>query len=139
MKVCFVQKQAFPYFGVMSVSAAIKHKGHESEVLIYALEKDITSKLLEIKPDVIGFSVLSSEHEWLGKISSQIKRMLPDVPLVAGGMHALMYPEDVMAFNSIDYICFGEGENIFPLLLDRLASGGFSEGIRGIGYKKNNG
>ncbi|HLD30339.1 MAG TPA: radical SAM protein, partial [bacterium] len=137
MKVCFIQKQIFPYFGVMSVSEAVKHKGHESEILIYALEKEIESQLLEIEPDVIAFSVLSSEHKWLRKISLEVKRILPGVTVIAGGIHALMYPADILELPAIDYVCYGEGEKIFPLLLDNLAAGTPPEGIRGIGFKED--
>lgn len=41
MKVTIVQKQLFPYFGVMAVAGALKAAGHQVQALIELQEPDI--------------------------------------------------------------------------------------------------
>ena len=138
MKVCFVQKQLFPYFGVMAVSGALKQHGHETDVLINVSEPDIPAKLEALNPDIIGFSVMTTEHRWLRKIVAEIKQRLPHIPIIVGGVHAIFYPEDVLKIEGVDYVCWGEGEIAFPLLLERLVQGDQSaKDIQGIGYYEN--
>ncbi len=135
MKVCFVQKQLFPYFGVMALSGILKQYDHETDVLINVCESDIPSTLEAMKPDIIGFSVMTTEHRWLKEIVPKIKACLPHIPIIVGGVHAIFYPEDVLKLEGVDYVCWGEGEIAFPLLLERLEQGDKSaKRIQGIGY-----
>lgn len=137
MKICFCQKQLFPYFGVMALSGILNRSGHRTDVLIYVCETDILSRLETISPDIIGFSVMSTEHKWLKGIVPEIKKRMPGVPIIVGGVHATLYPEDILKLDGVDYVCWGEGEIAFPRLLERLEKGDKSpEGIQGIGYRK---
>lgn len=138
MKICFIQKQPFPYVGVMAVSGKLKQQGHETDVLIQAFENDICGSLKKIKPDLIGFSVLSSEHNWLKNLAMVIKKQMPQIPIIVGGVHAVLFPDDIMKIEAVDYACHGEGEIAFPLLVNRISEGhSTAQGITGIGYRKD--
>ncbi|MFA4853824.1 MAG: radical SAM protein [Candidatus Omnitrophota bacterium] len=136
MKVCFVQKQIFPYFGVMALSGQLKKQGYETDILIDACEKDAVSALKKAKPDLIAFSVLSSEHAWLRQISSELKKQIPSVPIAAGGVHAILYPEEVLALPGVDYLCHGEGESSFTELARCIALKKPTSNIPGICLKE---
>lgn len=137
MKVCFVQRQYFPYFGIMALSSVLKQKGHNTDVLVSANEDDLMSKIKIIAPDVIGISAHSTEHKWLKKTVFDIRTHMPQVYIIAGGIHATLYPEEVLRLG-VDYICCGEGEIAFLELINRLESGRYSaKNIPGIGYIKN--
>ena len=135
MKVCFIQKEAFPYFGIMSLVGYLKKEGIESEVLIASLEDDLNKALSEIKPNLIGFSVLTTEHGWLAQTSRQIKNTFKNIPIVVGGVHAVLYPESVLRIPDIDYVCTGEGEKTLVDFCDFIENGGDIRSIRGIGYR----
>ncbi|TAM39974.1 B12-binding domain-containing radical SAM protein [bacterium] len=137
MKVCFVQKQIFPYFGVMALSGYLKKEGYETDIVIDACEKDAVSALKEAKPDLIAFSVLSNEHAWLRQTSSELKKQVPGIPIVAGGVHSILYPEDVLSFPGIDYLCLGEGESSFTELVRCIALNKPTGDIQGICFKEN--
>jgi radical SAM superfamily enzyme YgiQ (UPF0313 family) len=135
MKICFVQKQLFPYFGVMALSGVLKQHGHETEVLIHACEPNFLSKLAGLEPDLVGFSIMSTEHRWLESMLPRIKQLMPEVPIIVGGIHPTMYPMDVLKLNSVDYVCWGEGEIALCSLVERLEQRQPSaKGIQGIGY-----
>ncbi len=138
MKICFVQKQLFPYFGIMALSGVLKQQGHETDVLINTCEPDFIAKLRSLEPDLIGFSVMSTEHRWLKKMVPRIKQVMPDVPIVVGGIHATMYPMDVLKVGGVDYVCWGEGEVAFRSFIDCLEQReGPPKGIQGMGYYEN--
>jgi anaerobic magnesium-protoporphyrin IX monomethyl ester cyclase len=138
MKICFVQKQLFPYFGIMALSGVLRQQGHETDVLINACESHFLSKLKSLEPDLIGFSIMSTEHSWLKQMSPRIKQLMPHVPIVVGGIHATMYPMDVLKVDGVDYVCWGEGELAFASFIDSLQrQQGPPKGIQGIGYHEN--
>ena len=136
MKVCFVQKQMFPYFGVMAISGQLKKHGLETDIVIDVCEKDTISALKKAKPDLIAFSVLSSEHGWLRQLSAELKRQMPAIPIAVGGVHSILYPEEILALSGVDYVCCGEGESSFAELVDCIAQKKSAAGIPGIFYKE---
>jgi radical SAM superfamily enzyme YgiQ (UPF0313 family) len=136
MKICFIQKEAFPYFGIISLAGYLKDKGVESNVLIANLEKDLNSKLKKISPDLIGISVLTTEHSWLVEMSQQVKSAFPDIPIIVGGVHTILYPKVVLQIPDIDYVCTGEGELTLANLCESTKKGGTDiRNIKGIGYR----
>jgi len=137
MKVCFLQKQIFPYFGVMALSGCLKKQGYETDVVIDAYEKDVVSVLKKAQPDLIAFSALSSEHAWVRQVSSELKRQIPAIPIAAGGVHAILYPEEVLALSGVDYLCYGEGESSFIELARRIALKKSTGDIPGICFKED--
>jgi len=139
MKVCFIQKEAFPYFGIISLAGYLKNKGIESTVLIANLEKGLNNRLRDIKPNLIGISVLTTEHTWLVEISQQIKNNFPDIPIVVGGVHAMLYPKAILRIPGIDYVCTGEGELTLTNLCESIRKGMADvRDIKGIGYRNGN-
>lgn len=53
--------------------------------------------------------------------SSLVKQLRPDVPVVWGGVHASLLPEQTLASPVVDYVVVGEGERAFPSLVEALA------------------
>lgn len=136
MKICFVQKQVFPYFGVMALSACLKKQGYETDIVIDGCEKDTLSALEKAGPGLVAFSVLSNEHGWLRQISSELKKRLPGLPVAVGGVHSILYPDEVLALPGVDYLCRGEGESSFVELAGRIALKKAAGDIPGICFKK---
>lgn len=137
MHICFIQKQAFPYFGIMSLSGFLKENDIETDVLITNSEKDFISELRRIDPDVVGISALTMEHSWLRKTSQQIKNTFPNIPIIVGGIHAILYPEAILKIPEVDYVCTGEGEKTMLAFCDLIKNESNCEYIKGIGYKKD--
>ena len=84
-------------------------------------------------PDYIGISVLfSTAHKTTGEISKSLKKIFPGRPIVVGGMHATNAVEKLLKFESIDYVCRGEGESIIVEFSNIIHSCGDVEKIQGI-------
>lgn len=138
MKICFVQREPFAYFGVMAISGYLKDRGIETAAVIATLEDDVVSSVKEVCPDIIGISVMTPEHGWLVSISAELKSALPDVPLIVGGVHAILYPAEILAIPSVDFVCAGEGESFLTRFCNELASRTLRpEEILGLAYRKD--
>lgn len=130
-KILFIQKHPFPYFGVMSLSAVLKKQGFSVDVLIGALEKDILSAIKVVSPDLIGFSVMSSEYKWLTDLVAKVKGGFT-VPIVVGGIHASACPETLIKDKNIDYVITGEGEEVFSQLAVNIFAGSNDKIVEGV-------
>lgn len=137
MKICFIQKQIFPYFGIIALSGYLKKFNIETDVLISNIEKNIIAKIKKINPDIVGISLLTTEHSWLNEISKQIKKELPDMPIVVGGIHAILYPKEILEIETVDFVCSCEGEKPLLSLITSLKKDKhpLNLNIKGIGYR----
>ncbi len=139
MKILFIQKQAFPYFGIMSMAGYLKRHGHTSDCLIDNLEPVDKQNDLLGRADIVGISALSSEHRWLIDCIERVKNVVPDTPVIIGGVHAILYPE-ILSQTRAELLCAGEGETILARLLDDMAINGNARDpsrIKGLAYREN--
>jgi radical SAM superfamily enzyme YgiQ (UPF0313 family) len=141
MKVLFIYPNLYAQigfsYGISYISGLLKAKGIETyllnvnEKLGYPLDFErIKDDVLSIRPDYIGFSVLTNQYKYALEIARSIKEYY-DAPIVFGGIHPTMDPHNTITEDSVDYICIGEGEEAFLELIQR----GDPKGIKNIGYK----
>lgn len=71
--------------------------------------------------DIVGFSISSSVTYPIIKKVRKCSRFKDDVLLIAGGIHATIFPDNVINELEIDIACVGKGEKKFlKLLIDFL-------------------
>ncbi|PJA17911.1 MAG: hypothetical protein COX65_00235 [Elusimicrobia bacterium CG_4_10_14_0_2_um_filter_56_8] len=64
-------------------------------------------------------------------------RLLTRAPIIWGGIHASLLPEQTVEHALVDFVVEGEGEAAFAELARRLAAGEDTGGIPGVWRKKN--
>ncbi|MCX7965916.1 MAG: B12-binding domain-containing radical SAM protein [Syntrophorhabdaceae bacterium] len=143
MKILFIYPNLYAQigfnYGISYISGFLKAHNIETyllninEKLGYPIEHErIKRDVLSIKPDIIGFSVLTNQHKYAIEIASHIKRYY-DAPILFGGIHPTMDPYGTMTDENIDYICIGEGEEA---LLELLKNGS-PVSVKNMGYRAN--
>lgn len=95
------------------------------------LKKNIES----FKPDIIGISTVSMFMQYTKKIAKEIKEKY-GLPVILGGYHPTLCPEDAISPAEVDAICIGDGEYALTEYLDAMKKGTTKKGIRGIWYKE---
>jgi len=102
----------------MTFSAILKKAGHQCDVLIDDLEKDIVERALKINPDIITFSITTGEYFWMSEIGKKIRKKFKK-QIICGGVHATFYPE-LINEDYLDAVCIGEGEEAILDLVNAL-------------------
>lgn len=152
MRVMFVYA-GFENLGIEYLSAVLKEKGHKTKLAfdprlfndqfisinflgkLFNYEKQLIKEVLDYKPDLVNFSVVSSDYLWSLRIASKIKEKL-DVPIIFGGTHPTAVPEVVIKNKCVDYVSVGEGECALLELVEKLAAGKNTDKIKNIWCKK---
>jgi radical SAM superfamily enzyme YgiQ (UPF0313 family) len=101
--------------------------------------KELAAILKAFQPQIAGIPVASNDFDYAVEIGAFIKANL-DIPLVAGGFHVTMAPEDIMAEPCFDIAVIGEGEETFLDIvkaMEKNPSGQSLEHIPGIWYRKD--
>jgi magnesium-protoporphyrin IX monomethyl ester (oxidative) cyclase len=90
--------------------------------------------ILACDPDIIGVSATTSSFLDGYDLIVQVKRQLPEVRTVVGGVHASAFGASLLEhFPEIDFLCLGEGEQV----LQDLAEGRAPKAIPGLAWRDN--
>jgi radical SAM superfamily enzyme YgiQ (UPF0313 family) len=88
----------------------------------------------------IGISALTDQSILKGiEVAQYIRKHHPDIPIVWGGHHATILPEQTIRSPFVDIVCRNEGELTFPELVKRLADQQPIDDVLGITWKSNHG
>lgn len=111
--------------GVSSISSVLKQGGHSTSLLYLNQEisqEELTRQVEELKPDLIGFS--TGTHQW--RFAREYSRWIKEnfnLPIICGGIHPTLAPEEVISEPGIDMVCRGEGEPALLELANRMEEG----------------
>jgi radical SAM superfamily enzyme YgiQ (UPF0313 family) len=90
-------------------------------------------------PSLAGIGCLfSGQFDSVMALAAQIKELSPGVPVVIGGMHPTIYPQEILAnCPEIDYVVIGEGERQLVALAGQIINGApFPEELDGIAWRE---
>lgn len=126
--------------GLLSIAAYLEREGHEVVVEDclgpFAVPGVVPTvqRILSQDPDMVGFSTTTSGFLDAYDLSSRIKSLRPDVPIIFGGVHvSALGPGLLEKFLNIDYLSMGEGEKTMA----DLAAGKPPADIPGICRRDN--
>jgi len=133
----------FPPYTLCLLRAVIKD---QAEAIVFdpnfknLSEEETISFLKKFKPDLVGVSSISTEYFNVTRHTIDIiRKHLPEVVIVLGGVIPTVMTEEAMKDKNVDYWIIGEGENSFPMLIEKLCKGSkdFSN-VNGLAYWQGN-
>ena len=126
--------------GIMYLASYLGQAGHN--VKIYDVAKtrqanDITiNELSEFKPDLIGISGIITAFRFVKKLVADLKKDLPNIPIVIGG-HIVLDNYDMLLTNiGCDYTITGYGEKPITYLVEYLEKKRTIEDVTSLSYLK---
>jgi anaerobic magnesium-protoporphyrin IX monomethyl ester cyclase len=131
---------SWPPLGLLYMATVLKEKGLGVSILDqpakgYSIE-DTVRWVEGEDPDVLGFSGLSMSGRTAALTSIEVKKTLPDLPIVFGGLYATFNAERVLwKYPSVDVVVRGEGEETIVDLVDALETGGSLKEVQGIAFR----
>jgi len=122
-----------------SISASLKAAGHQTRLIFVSGGKDSLSgrglesiKALAKPSNLIGISSMSRSSKKAKTVINALKSL--GKPIVWGGIHPTLFPEDCAGH--ADLICRGEGEGFMVEMADRVGAGIGYRDISNGGYRE---
>ncbi|MBN1224497.1 MAG: B12-binding domain-containing radical SAM protein [Candidatus Aminicenantes bacterium] len=136
---------AAPPFGILYLADALMKKGYSVALYHELGTKDAVQNLVrkveKEKPIFVGFSNFTTSPLHMAKKASMDIKKQCGVPVIWGGVHPTIFPEETLRHDFVDIVAIGEGEETIlelAALLSRqnLNADGLSK-IMGIGFKRD--
>lgn len=133
-------KNPYPPLGLAYIGAVLE-KEHNVRIFDLTLDHvpfdDNIRYITKFSPDIVGISCMSHNYHEALKVAKCLKSNI-GVPIVFGGPHPTIMPEEVLKNDSVDFVIMGEGEYTFLRLCQNYQSKDF-KGIDGLCFKSDNG
>jgi radical SAM superfamily enzyme YgiQ (UPF0313 family) len=102
---------------------------------IDSLVPNLLKEVESYKPDLIGYSCSSMDYPLGRDLFKKIKGQLKNIPIIVGGVHPTVDPENVIKEDWVDMINIGQSEESFVELLRMMGSGKPDHSIKNIWFK----
>ena len=146
------QLDVHPHLGLLALAAVAETQGHRVSIfdpkrlirsgeLKYnsTLYERVCIKLLEHRPQAVGFTTLGCSFLFARNVAALLKRREPDLPILLGGPHATMLHRQILErFPEFDIVVRHEADEIFPAVLDKLELREFDR-IPGVSWRVSRG
>lgn len=145
MKILFVYPVPPPRFqilryqqGIGSISAVLKQAGHSTGLLYLwgSGEENLDDRIDAFQPDLVALSLTSGFFEQGCAVARRVKSR-HRLPVLLGGIHPTLCPEESIAAEGVDAVCVGEGEYPTRELCAALAAGRDPTGIPNLWVRRN--
>lgn len=130
-------------YGIRILSSCLKRKGITPKIIFFKkfhkerYSQEELNELLEIckDDDLIGISLMTNYFDNAVQITKFLKANT-DALVIWGGVHPTLKPRECLEW--ADMVCIGEGEEVLPLLVEKLSSSMNHFNIPGILFKHKN-
>jgi radical SAM superfamily enzyme YgiQ (UPF0313 family) len=129
-----------PPTSLLVVAALLEREGVEVDLIDMEAEglsyEDTLERIRLFTPDLLGFTVTSwsfhSVIRWIKKFKADCA-----IPVLVGGEHLRLYPEETMSHEAIDFCITGEAELPLPEFISAFREGRSFHGIRSLCFREN--
>jgi len=110
-------------FGLAAIVSITKENGYNPKVVYVNTRseyQDVLNEIATFKPQVVGFSSVSSQFNFVNELSAIIKKNDPHIITVCGGVHSTINPACIMESKDLDGVFVGEADHAFIEFLEKV-------------------
>jgi radical SAM superfamily enzyme YgiQ (UPF0313 family) len=136
----FSSQEATAPLGVLAVSTPLLRAGYTVKIIDSTITPRFQQRVIEELKDALCLAVslvtgpMIRETVQMGR---EVKRLYPNLPILLGGWHPSLLPDQTLAADFVDGIVIGQGEDALLELVQRIEAGESFRGVAGAGYKEN--
>lgn len=127
--------------GLAYIAAVLEREGMAVDLIDAPVERlspsGVVDRICDFAPDAIGITSTTTFFKNAREIAAPIKKRKPEVPIIIGGNHITIHPEELLKHSYFDFAVLGEGEVTMIELLDAISGGREIGRVKGIAYRKN--
>src|SRR6516162_991045 len=134
----FSSQEATAPLGILAVSTPLLRAGYEVKIIDSTITPNFQKRVLTELQDALCLAVSLVTGPMIREtveMAREAKRLYPQIPVILGGWHPSLLPDQTLAAEYVDVVVVGQGEDAFLEVIQRIEAGESLGGISGVGYK----
>jgi radical SAM superfamily enzyme YgiQ (UPF0313 family) len=136
----YASREASPPLALIAIAGPLVREGYRVEIVDSAIEPNFVEEILSRLDGAIclGISLITGPmiRDTLA-VGRAVRARYPRLPIVLGGWHPSILPEQTLQADFVDIVVLRQGEVTFRELVHRLESGDPLDGLQGILFKRD--
>src|SRR5215468_2363550 len=136
----FSSQEATAPLGILAVSTPLLRAGYQIRIIDSTITPNFQKRVLEELEDALCLAVSLVTGPMIretAQIARAAKKLYPDKPVILGGWHPSLLPDQTLAADCVDAVVIGQGEESFLEVVRHIEAGESLKGIPGVGYKQD--
>jgi radical SAM superfamily enzyme YgiQ (UPF0313 family) len=136
----FSSQEATAPLGILAVSTPLLRAGYEVRIIDSTITPHFEKRVLDELEDAICLAVSLVTGPMIREtlqIAKAVKTLYPNKPVILGGWHPSLLPDQTLAAEYVDVVVKGQGEDALLEILERIEAGEPLKGVAGVGYKED--
>lgn len=125
-----------PPLSALPLAGVLEREGYKPGILDMRLED---YRKIDVENQIcVGISAMTGSQIKFGlKAAKYVREKDPEIPIVWGGIHPTLLPDQTLADPLVDIVVRGEGELTLLDLVRTLEKGGKLEEVQGLSYRED--
>src|SRR5438067_410476 len=136
----FSSTEATAPLGILAVSTPLLRAGYEVRLIDSTITPNFKARVMEELSDALCLAVSLVTGPMIKEtvdVAREAKRLYPNLPVVLGGWHPSLLPDQTLASDCVDIVVVGQGEDAFLEVVRHIEAGELPKGVAGVGYKED--
>jgi radical SAM superfamily enzyme YgiQ (UPF0313 family) len=136
----FSSTDATAPLGILAVSTPLLRAGYEVRIIDSTITPNFKQRVMEELDGALCLAVSLVTGPMIQEtveIARAAKELYAHVPVVLGGWHPSLLPDQTLASDCVDIVVVGQGEDAFLEVVQHIEAGEPPKGVRGVGYKED--
>ena len=136
----FSSTEATAPLGILAVATPLLRAGYEVCIVDSTITLDFKSRVMKELENALCLAVSLVTGPMIREtvdLAQAVKQWNPDFPVILGGWHPSLLPDQTLEAECIDIVVRGQGEDAMVEVVERLREGSSMEGIAGVGFKRD--
>jgi anaerobic magnesium-protoporphyrin IX monomethyl ester cyclase len=138
----FSSQEATAPLAILALATPLQRAGYIVRIIDSTITPNFQERVLEELQDSLCLAISLVTGPMIREtatIAKAAKERFPDKPIILGGWHPSLLPDQTLAFPYIDVVVKGQGEDALLEIVQHIEAGESLKGIQGVGYKVDGG
>src|SRR5437764_3214070 len=135
----FSSQEATAPLGILAVSTPLLRAGYTVRIIDSTITPNFQDVVISELEDAICLAVSLVTGPMIREtiqIAKAAKARYPEKPVILGGWHPSLLPDQTLAASCVDVVVKGQGEDALLEIIQHIEAGESLKGITGVGYKE---
>src|SRR6185312_15256044 len=133
----FSSQEATAPLAILALATPLERAGYEVRIIDSTITPNFQQQVISELEDSLCLAISLVTGPMIRETAQIAKAVYPDKPVILGGWHPSLLPDQTLACPDVDAIVVGQGEEALVDMVRHIEAGESFKGIPGVAYKED--